>query len=54
MSGKSQKRIRERGKNMEQNTKIMLKIADILLQDHLITPEEKLHLKQLIQRGESV
>ncbi len=34
--------------------KIMLKLADILLQDNLITPEENYHLKQLIESGGSI
>ena len=39
---------------IEQNRQIMLKLADQLLQDHLITPEETFRLKQMIQRGGSI
>ncbi len=51
MSGKKTERIRKEVEIMEQNIQIMLKLADLLLQDNLITPEEKFRLKQLIQRG---
>ncbi len=39
------------GKSTEHEEQIMLHLADFLLKDNLITPEEKLRLKQLIKKG---
>lgn len=46
--------LNERTYPMEQNTGIMLQLADLLFQDNLITSEEKYHLKQLITQRDSV
>lgn len=43
----------ERNINMKHEEQIMLHLADFLLKNNLITPEEKLHLRQLIQKGGS-
>lgn len=45
---------KERGEVMQQDTKIMLKLAEILLQDQLISPEEKYHLTKLIRKDDAV
>lgn len=42
--------IEERSQTMEKNAKIMLKLAEFLLEDHLISPEEKFKLTQLIRK----
>ena len=39
---------------MQQDTKIMLKLAEILLQAQLISPEEKYHLTKLIRKDDAV
>lgn len=52
MPGKKSEKIRE-DVNIMENVQIMLHIADFLLKDNLITPEEKLRLKQLIKKGGS-
>lgn len=44
----------ERSGVMQQDTKVMLKLAEILLQDQLISPEEKYHLTQLIRKDDDV
>lgn len=54
MPGRKSETIGKEAYLVEQNTQIMLKLADLLLEDNLITPEEKFRLKQLIQRGGSV
>ena len=48
------KQTKERSKAMPQDTKIMLKLAELLMQDHLITPEEKLRLTKLIRKDTAV
>lgn len=45
---------KERGEVMQQDTKIMLKLAEILLQAQLISPEEKYHLTKLIRKDDAV
>ncbi len=35
---------------MPKDTKIMLKLAELLMQDNLITPEEKFRLTELIRK----
>lgn len=45
---------KERSKPMLQDTKIMLKLAEQMMRDHLITPEEKLRLTELIRKDSSV
>ena len=52
MPGKKSEKIGEEV-NIMDNVQIMLHIADFLLKDNLITPEEKLRLKQLIKKGGS-
>lgn len=44
---------KERTVGMKHEEQIMLHLADFLLKDNLITPEEKLLLKQLIKTGGS-
>lgn len=44
----------ERSGAMQQDTKVMLKLAEILLQDQLISPEEKYRLTQLIRKDDDV
>lgn len=45
---------KEEAYTTERDVKIMLKLADLLFQDSLITPEEKFRLIRLIRRGDSV
>ncbi len=42
---------RKISKSMKHEEQIMLHLADFLLKDNLITPEEKFCLKQLIKKG---
>lgn len=45
----------EEGRNkMQKDRRIMMKLAEILLQDCLITAEEKYHLTQLIRKDDDV
>lgn len=44
----------ERGQLMSRDAKIMLNLADFLMQDNLITPEEKLRLTELIRKDHAV
>lgn len=44
----------ERSGAMQQDTKVMLKLAELLLQDQLISPEEKYRLTQLIRKDDDV
>lgn len=46
--------IGERNQVMEKNAKIMLKLVEFLLEDHLISPEEKFKLTQLIRKDMDV
>lgn len=39
---------------MKKEAKIMLKLAEFLLEDHLISPEEKFKLTQLIRKDMDV
>lgn len=50
----SKNQTRERSETMPKDTKIMLKLAELLMQDNLITPEEKLRLTELIRKGDAV
>jgi len=54
MSGRKSVKLKKEIYATEQNVQIMLKLADLLLQDNLITPEEKFRLKQLIRWGNPV
>lgn len=54
MSGRKSAESKKEAYIIEQNRQIMLKLADQLLQDNLITPEETFRLKQMIQRGGSI
>lgn len=46
--------LEERSGNMPQDMKIMLKVVEFLLQDQLITPEEKYRLTRLIKRDDVI
>lgn len=46
----SESQTKERSQTMPKDTKIMLKLAELLMQDNLITPEEKLRLTELIRK----
>ena len=46
--------LEERSSNMPQDMKIMLKVVEFLLQDQLITPEEKYRLTRLIKRDDVI
>lgn len=45
---------KKRGEIMQQDTKIMLKLAEILLQNQLISPEEKYYVTRFIRRDDDV
>lgn len=44
----------EGGNQMQEDRKIMLKLAEILLQNCLITPEEKYNLTRLLRKDDDV
>lgn len=46
----SKKQTGKRSQTKPEDTKIMLKLAELLMQDNLITPEEKLRLTELIRK----
>lgn len=51
----SESGLTKEGRNqMQKDRKIMLKLAEILLRDQLISPEEKYHLTQLIRKDDAV
>lgn len=54
MPGQSQKAAAERSSIMRQDTTIMLKLAEILLRNQLISPEEKFRLTQLIRKEHAI
>ncbi len=37
--------------NMQQETEVMLQLAELLFQEKLISPDEKFRLTQLIRKG---
>ena len=37
-------------KSMQKNTKVMLRLADILCQEHLLTPDEKCRFQELLRK----
>ena len=37
-------------KSMQKNTKVMLRLADILCQEHLLTPDEKWRFQELLRK----
>ena len=44
----------EKNRPVSQDAKILLKLAEVLLQEHLITPEEKSCLTNMIRKDNAV
>lgn len=45
---------KEESGNIHEDIKIMVKLAEIFMQDNLISPEEKLRLTELIRKDDTV